>query len=164
MLLKNRFMKLSEFKNKLENLEELRFQLPDSTFVPAHFHITEVGRIQRHFIDCGGKERLEQRINFQLWVAGDVEHRLSSKKLASIISIGETGLGLPDSEIEMEYQGLTIEKYGLSFNDDIFQLLPLQTACLAEDSCGIPSTKKKIKLAEMNQNSNACCSPNSDCC
>ncbi|MEI7863404.1 MAG: DUF6428 family protein, partial [Planctomycetota bacterium] len=31
--------------------------LPDKSFVPAHFHITEVGRVQKDFIDCGGTVR-----------------------------------------------------------------------------------------------------------
>jgi hypothetical protein len=59
----------------------LHFQLPDASRVPEHFHITEIGRIQRHFVDCGGTERMENRINFQLWVANDYDHRLSPEKL-----------------------------------------------------------------------------------
>lgn len=108
-------MKLSEFKNKLETLEKIKFQLPDTSFVPEHFHITEVGRIQRHFVDCGGQERTENHVNFQLWVADDFDHRLSTEKLKSIISKGEKVLGLPDSEIEIEYQGATIQKFGERF-------------------------------------------------
>jgi hypothetical protein len=157
-------MKLSEFKTHLATLEILHFQLPDASSVPEHFHITEIGRIQRHFVDCGGKERMENRINFQLWVANDYDHRLSAEKLKSIVAAGEKTLGLPDSEIEIEYQGSTIQKYALSFKDGIFQLKTTQTACLAEDACGIPETKQKVNLSEINQNSNACCTPNSNCC
>ena len=157
-------MKLSEFKNKLELLEKINFQLPDNSFVPEHFHITEVGRIQRQFVDCGGQERTENRVNFQLWVADDFDHRLSTEKLKSIVSKGEKVLGLPDSDIEIEYQGATIQKFGVAFQDGIFHLTPTQTACLAEDACGIPSQKVKIKLSEMNQNSGSCCDPNSNCC
>lgn len=54
-------MKLSEVKQALTNLESVTFVLPDGTQVPAHFHVTEVGANTRHFIDCGGQERLEKK-------------------------------------------------------------------------------------------------------
>ncbi|MGA8855051.1 MAG: DUF6428 family protein, partial [Christiangramia sp.] len=47
-------MKLSEFKNQLSRLKEIAFQLPNGQLVPEHFHVTEVGKITKHFIDCGG--------------------------------------------------------------------------------------------------------------
>ncbi len=50
-------MKLSEIKASLVGLTEIVFQLPNGEFVPPHFHITEVGAVSRHFIDCGGTER-----------------------------------------------------------------------------------------------------------
>jgi hypothetical protein len=157
-------MKLSEFKTHLESLNNIQFQLPDSSLVPEHFHITEIGRMQRHFVDCGGKERMENRINFQLWVANDFDHRLSPEKLKSIIAVGEKTLGLPDAEIEIEYQGSTIQKFELSEKGGIFQLVPTQTACLAEDACGIPTNKAKVNLSEINQSNSSCCGPNSNCC
>ena len=40
-------MKLSEIKNILNNLQELHFQLEDGTAVPKHFHVTEVGQINK---------------------------------------------------------------------------------------------------------------------
>lgn len=53
-------MKLSEIKSTLENLSEVKFQLPNGEYVPQHFHITEVGIITRNFIDCGGTMRDEK--------------------------------------------------------------------------------------------------------
>jgi len=47
-------MKLSQIKEILPNLENVAFQLEDGTFVPEHFHVTEVGQIAKNFIDCGG--------------------------------------------------------------------------------------------------------------
>jgi hypothetical protein len=35
----------------------IHMMLPDQSFVPAHFHVTEVGRVQKDFIDCGGTPR-----------------------------------------------------------------------------------------------------------
>jgi hypothetical protein len=47
-------MKISEVKNVLQQVTELTFTLPNGTKVPSHFHVTEVGVITKHFIDCGG--------------------------------------------------------------------------------------------------------------
>jgi hypothetical protein len=70
-------MKLSEVKQILPTLENVEFQLENGTFVPKHFHVTEVGMINKNFIDCGGVIRSEKVVNFQLWNADDFEHRLS---------------------------------------------------------------------------------------
>ena len=50
-------MKLSEIKNQLKKLTTIAFQLPNGELVPSHFHVTEVGKITKHFIDCGGVVR-----------------------------------------------------------------------------------------------------------
>jgi hypothetical protein len=156
-------MKLSEIKSILPTLENVAFQTPDGSFVPEHFHVTEVGSIQKHFIDCGGTIRKEQVVNFQLWNANDVEHRLKPAKLLNIIKLSEDKLGIEDNEIEVEYQGETIGKYDLAFNGTHFQLLPKTTACLASDSCGIPAEKMKVQLTELSGSANSC-APGSGCC
>ena len=69
-------MKLSEIKNELQKLTSIAFQLPNGELVPSHFHVTEVGKVTKHFIDCGGTVRQEEVINFQLWEANDYDHRL----------------------------------------------------------------------------------------
>jgi hypothetical protein len=50
-------MKLSQFKLQLSSLSNLNFVLPNGTIIPKHFHVTEVGQITKHFIDCGGTVR-----------------------------------------------------------------------------------------------------------
>jgi hypothetical protein len=65
-------MLLSAFKQKLGEIETLEFQLPDGQFVPAHFHITEIGNVSRDYIDCGGTLRKENKLNLQLWVSSDM--------------------------------------------------------------------------------------------
>lgn len=154
-------MKLSEVKKQLEQLDTLTFQLPNGTLVPEHFHVTEIGKITKHFIDCGGTVRQEEVINFQLWNANDYNHRLHPEKLVHIIELSEKTLGLNDAEIEVEYQGETIQKFGLDFDGINFQLTTKQTDCLAKDNCGIPAQKPKVKLSDLQ---NACCTPNSGCC
>lgn len=155
-------MKLSEIKNTLTKVEEIVFELPNGELIPKHFHITEIGKVTRHFIDCGGTERKEEVINFQLWNADDYEHRLSSNKLLEIINLAENTLNLSDLEIEVEYQADTIGKFGLDFNGTNFLLTNKQTDCLAKDKCGIPEEKTKIKLSEIQTKDS--CTPGSGCC
>lgn len=69
-------MKLSEIKKHLSTAEAVNFKLSTGDYVPQHFHVTEVGLVTKHFIDCGGVERIEKVVNFQLWDANDFEHRL----------------------------------------------------------------------------------------
>ncbi len=57
-------MKLSEIKTVLLSLENVTFELENGSFVPEHFHVTEVGEITKHFIDCGGTIRSEKVANF----------------------------------------------------------------------------------------------------
>lgn len=156
-------MKLSEIKKQLSTLENVAFVLPNGTYVPEHFHVTEVGLIAKNFIDCGGTVRKETVVNFQLWDANDFEHRLKPQKLLNIIELSEKILGIEDYEIEVEFQAETIGKYDLGFNGKEFTLLNKQTACLAEDQCGIPQEKQKIRLSDMN-NEPSCCNPSGGCC
>ena len=157
-------MQLSEVKDALNKLDSMVFQLPNHSFVPAHFHITEVGLITKNFIDCGGVIRQEKIINFQLWEANDFEHRLAPSKLLGIIEKSEEIFNFSDLDIEVEYQTETIGKFGLDFDGISFQLTNKQTACLAEDACGIPPSKQKIKLVELGSNTTASCSPGVKCC
>jgi len=155
-------MKLSQIKSQLESLTEVNFILPSGTAVPAHFHVTEVGQVTKKFIDCGGTLRNESRISFQLWEAEDYDHRLGAAKLLDIIRLAERALSLPDLEVEVEYQGDTIGRYGLDFAGSNFHLTARQTDCLAKDKCDIPTEKPKIRLSRMAQGS--FCTPNSGCC
>ena len=156
-------MKLSQIKSILATAEAVNFKLPNGSFVPEHFHVTEVGLITKNFIDCGGTVRNEIVVNFQLWNANDFEHRLKPQKLINIIELSEKVLDIQDYEIEVEYQDTTIGKYDLDFNGSDFILVNKQTACLAQEQCGIPLEKQKVRLSDMN-NETSCCTPNSGCC
>lgn len=151
-------MKLSELKNHLGQAETIAFQLPNGTLVPRHFHVTEVGKVSKHFIDCGGTIRTEEVANIQLWEANDYDHRLHPEKLTNIIELSEQVLGLNDLDIEVEYQGDTIGKFGLDYAHGVFLLTNTQTACLATDACGIPAQEEKIPV------SSNTCTPGSGCC
>lgn len=155
-------MKLSDIKKHLSTAEAVNFELQNGTMVPEHFHVTEVGVVTKHFIDCGGTVRNEKVANFQLWDANDFEHRLKPQKLLNIIGLSEKVLGMEDLEIEVEYQNDTVGKYGLDFNGKNFVLTSKQTACLASDNCGIPADKQKIALGALTP-ANAC-TPGGGCC
>lgn len=157
-------MKLSDIKKLLTTVESVDFKLQNGEIVPEHFHVTEVGLITKHFIDCGGTERIEKVANFQLWNANDYEHRLKPQKLLSIIELSERKLGMGDLEVEVEYQADTIGKYGLGFDGKIFVLTTKMTACLASDSCGIPPEKLKMKLSDLQPTEQSCCAPGGACC
>ena len=155
-------MKLAEVKNHLKNLKTISFQLPDGTHVPGHFHVTEVGKVSKHFIDCGGVLRKEEVVNFQLWNADDYDHRLHPEKLIHIIELSEEKLNIDEKlQVEVEHQGRSIETFTLDFNGENFLLINKQTDCLAKDQCGIPSEKPKVKMADLSTNA---CTPGGGCC
>lgn len=157
-------MKLSEIKNELSTATHVNFVLENGTMVPEHFHVTEIGVITKHFIDCGGTIRNEKVANFQLWNANDTDHRLKPKKLLDIIFLSEKKLGMEDLEIEVEYQSDTIGKYGLSMINGNFLLTTKQTNCLAKDNCGAPIEKQKAKPADHSGSNSSCCTPGGGCC
>ncbi|KGL64196.1 DUF6428 family protein [Polaribacter sp. Hel1_85] len=151
-------MKLSEIKNHLKGLDKIGFQLPNGELVASHFHVTEVGKITKDFIDCGGKVRSESVINFQLWEENDYDHRLHPEKLVHIIELSDKIFKFDDLEIEVEYQGKdTISKYNLDFDGKNFLLTTKATVCLAQEVCCAP-------VEEVVEESSSCCSPSSGCC
>ena len=152
-------MNISEMKRLLAGLDAVNFRLPTGEYLPPHFHVTEVGLVTRHFIDCGGVERRETAANFQLWEAGDYDHRLAPQKFLHIIHLSERILGSEDLAIEVEYQQATIGKFGLAFNGTDFVLTPRQTACLAQDACGTPTPARALP-----QLRTAGCTPGGGCC
>jgi hypothetical protein len=120
----------------------LHIMLPDDTFVPPHFHITEVGKIHKEFIDCGGTRREQTTCLLQAWVASDEDHRLKSKKLSKILKMALPFLGTSDLPVEIEYEANCISQYplaGLEFTPNGILLLTSSkhTDCLAKDKCGV---------------------------
>lgn len=152
-------MRITDLKQALTELTTIQFRLPDGTALPSHCHVTEVGRVSRHFIDCGGVERHETVANLQLWEASDYDHRLAPQKFLRILQLSERILGSEDLEIEVEYQQGTISKFGLAFDGTVFCLTPKQTACLAPDACGAPAFS--LTLPQLPA---AGCTPGGGCC
>ena len=154
------FMNLQAFKECLGQLEEVTFVLPNGTHVPPHFHVTEVGKSSKRYVDCGGSVREEDVATFQLWSADDYDHRIEPQKILDIIGIAEQTLDLGNLEVEVEYQSDTIGRYGLSIESNRFALTPTYTDCLAKDKCGIPEEPETIPMVE----SSSSCDPSDGCC
>ena len=157
-------MKLSDIKAILPTMAQVRFQLEDGSLVPEHFHVTEVGKVAKDFIDCGGTVRREEWISFQLWYANDGEHRLPPEKLLKIIGKSERTLGLQDGEVEIEYQSDTIGLYALEFSNGAFVLKSKNTTCLAKEDCGISDNAISEQISEMHVLQTACCGPGAGSC
>ncbi len=132
-------------KDLLKLLEEyndssLYIMLPSGEFVPDHFHVTEVGRIYKKFIDCGGTIRHDAFCSLQVWTANDVDHRLPISKLSKILKIGEDAFGFDDLPVQIEYGSDVASQYVL-VNVEVtpkgllFVLAGKQTDCLAPDKC-----------------------------
>lgn len=144
--MKNIFLTVKDMLGLLEELPSLSFMLPSGELIPAHFHITEVGRVQKDFIDCGGTTRQSISCLLQVWTSHDVEHRLSAGKLASILKLAEKVLGSDDLPIEIEYGADVAAQYmitDIQMQDGnlMFYLGGKKTDCLAPDKCGVNRCK-----------------------
>ncbi len=128
---------------KNEEPSSIRIFLPGGEQVPANFHVTEVGRVQKDFIDCGGTVRRSLHGQLQLLVANDFEHRITSKKLLGILKASEPVLGEEPLPLSVEYGqkiAVVYEVTNLEVNDGILdvRLGEPETGCLAPDHCGLP--------------------------
>ncbi len=120
----------------------MHWMLPDGAFVPAHYHITEVGKVRKDFVDCGGTVRSTTSCLLQVWVAHDVDHRLETTKLAAILRIAAPLLSSDELPVEVEYEEGLISQYPLGGAEVtpsgiLFHLGTKHTACLAPDRCGV---------------------------
>lgn len=121
----------------------LHWMLPDGDFVPPHFHVTEVGRVQKDFIDCGGTVRSATTCQVQLWVASDTDHRLTAGKFAGVLTMAAPLLKSDALPVEVEYEGAVVSQYPLGGVERtpagvLFHLGGKHTECLAPDRCGVP--------------------------
>jgi hypothetical protein len=135
-------MKLLEFKKILSQNSDLkvRFRLPDQTFIAAHAHVTEVARIDKRYIDCGGTLRQDAYCRLQTWVADDIDHRLNAKKLLGILNKAESFLGEEDLELDVEHELSNITQFPVEScqvlgEEFIINLSLRHTACLAPEKC-----------------------------
>lgn len=123
----------------------LHMMLPSGEFIPDHFHVTEIGRVDKDFIDCGGTRRIDSTCVIQVWTATDVLHRLWGSKLKKILGLGGV-LGVSNMRVEIEYGEDVASQYKLGWVEEtpsgpLFMLTGKKTDCLAPDRCGVSCCK-----------------------
>ena len=149
-------MILSELKKLLaENTcRNIRFVLPTGSKIPPHAHVTEVARMDKRFIDCGGTFRTETICRLQTWFADDTDHRLTAGKLLAILDKSASFLETENLEVDVEHEAPFISQFPISrveTTDDalIVELGTKHTACLAEDKCLPPALNKTSILTPL---------------
>jgi hypothetical protein len=161
-------MTLAELKKLLADHSDrfFRISLPDGSPVPVSFHVTEVGRIHKTFLDCGGKLRETLACQLQVWVGSDFEHRIETGKMAAILEKAKSYLPDETLPVEVEYEDKVISQYtidGFSLMDDavVLNLSHKHTECLAPELCGLPPIPEfgKPRLAPAGN----CCGPKGCC-
>ena len=159
-------MKLSELKSLLSQHSDhyFRIQLPDGSPVPLSFHVTEVGRVHKTFLDCGGTLRESLTCQLQVWVGEDYQHRIETGKMAAILEKGKAYLPDESVPVEVEYEDRVISQYtieGHVLTDEavVLQLAHKHTECLAPELCGLPSIDRLPSIG----GKSSCCGP-AGCC
>lgn len=161
-------MNLSELKSLLAEHSGrcFRISLPDGSAVPLSFHVTEVGRVQKTFLDCGGKLRESISCQLQVWVGEDYEHRIETGKMAAILDKAKGYLTDESMPVEVEYEDQVISQYtiqGFTLNDDavVLNLAHKHTECLAPELCGLPPLPESGKPGLVSPA--PCCGPKGCC-
>ncbi len=151
-------MTIGELRSLLAQAPDagLHLMLPGGEFVPAHFHVTEVGRVQKDFIDCGGTMRSTASCLLQVWIAQDVDHRLTTTKLAAILKLAAPMLKSDELPVEIEYERETVSQFPIAAGEltpaGVLLILGTKhTECLAPDQCGVPVV-------------DSACAPGAGCC
>lgn len=139
----------------------LHIVLPDDDVVPAHFHVTEIGRVQKDFIDCGGTARSTTHCQLQLLVASDVDHRLSAGKLAKVFALSAPVLRGDDLPLVIEHEdcrtiAFPVESFTATDEQISIKLSLPHPACLAGDACGLSPEEAGV--------AGSACAPGSGCC
>ena len=158
-------MNLHELKTLLTEHggRHFRIRLPDGSAVPLSFHVTEVGRVQKTFLDCGGTLRESIACQLQVWVGQDYDHRIETRKMAAILDKAQPYLPDESVPVEIEYEDRVISQYtiaGHEVSEDavVLVLAHKHTECLAPELCGLPSIDRLPALGK-----SPCCGP-SGCC
>ena len=137
-------MQLIELKTLLADFSDRYFRicLPDGEAVPVSFHVTEVGRVDKTFLDCGGTLREVTTCQLQVWVGEDFDHRIETGKMAGILEKGSTLLPDDSVPVEIEYEDRVISQYTIEGHDltdeaVVLRLAHKHTECLAPELCGL---------------------------
>lgn len=146
-------MQLSEFKRILGAHQEkgIQFLLPTGTKIPVHAHVTDVARIEKRFIDCGGTFRTEITCRMQTWFADDTEHRVGVNTLLKVLDKAAPFLETEEMDVEIEHEAPFISQFPIDSVEPNGEVLMVSlgikhTTCLAQDVC-IPPNRQKSPLS-----------------
>lgn len=160
-------MTLFELKSLLSGHPQRVFRvlLPHGEPIPVSFHVTEVGRVSKTFLDCGGTLRESTTCQLQIWVGKDLDHRIETGKMAGILEKAKSLLPDEFVPVEIEYEDRVISQYSIEGHDlteeaVILKLAYKHTDCLAPELCGLQTTG--LRLPTIGGKS-PCCGP-SGCC
>ncbi len=149
-------LSISEVRGALAAAPELPITVlwTDGEPIEAHFHVTEVGRVQKDFVDCGGTVRRVVTCLLQTWVGDDTDHRITGGKLLKAFDHAAPILGGEDLPVELEYEACNVVQLRVvAITSEagrlVIQLGGKHTDCLAKDLC-LPSA--------------GTCQPGSGCC
>jgi hypothetical protein len=139
----------------------IKFYLPNGNQIPEHFHLTDVGSVFRHFIDCGAQVRDESYVQIQLWLGKDIDHRLNGETVLKILSHSNVVLdklpNLQNTDVIIEYKEELTSQYPIERIEHTEQVIkiylkPSETQCLA------------VRRHEKNKISGeSCCGSKSSC-
>jgi Family of unknown function (DUF6428) len=141
-------MTVAAFKVALAAAPELALTVlwPDGDPIEAHFHVTEVGRVQKDFVDCGGTVRRTVTCLLQTWVGEDVDHRITAGKLLKAFAHAGPVLGSEDLPLELEYEACNVIQFTVAAVERepgrfVIRLGGKHTDCLAKELCGVKTEK-----------------------
>lgn len=160
-------MKLTPIPLTLQRLVEalneadgriVRFELPTSSLLSPHVHVTEVARLDKKFVDCGGTLRTDSSCRLQVYQADDTEHRITAAKFAQILAKGAGVLGSSSLPVEVEAEAPYLSVFPviatrLEDKQIVLSLGMRHAACLAEDVCFPANLQDK-----------SACTPGAGCC
>ena len=154
-------MRLSVLRAALAAAPDLPISViwTDGEPIEAHFHVTEVGRVQRDFVDCGGELRRSVTCLLQTWVGEDTEHRITGRKLLKAIEAAAPVLGGEDLPVELEYETCNVVQVKISALEAGAAVVLIRgaskhTDCLAKELCLPPPASASTTR----------CQPGQGCC
>ena len=136
------------------------FTLPNGETVPASFHITDVGVVSKHLIDCGAQTRTEEQVHLQLWTGKDDDHRVTTDTANRILKHSHSVLGKikepKTAQVLVEYQ---LEWHGMPIFS-LFKVSDMQTS-ETEVSLSLSTIKTTCLAAERSHSE---CGVSEGCC
>lgn len=160
MLLNNKVkMNVSEFIEFLgsRGASEVVFYLNNGTVFSPHFHISFISKVDKTGFTCEKIPYAEAFVEIQLWVADDVNHRISGDKFLSILSKLDLQAAdlLKDLNIQLDLNGV-LSSFSLRQSEGLLVLNPLKASCPVPELCVVDNVQEEV-------NSGAC-KPGSGCC